>query len=127
MKKEIVEKLDCMSPQFLVSDLMRSIKFYTEELGFTLNFCYENFYAGIDCNGHSIHLKSAKISKEERKNKRNNEHLDITFGVLNIDEVYEEICKKNIEIIQPLREMPYGREFYIIDPDENIIGFFWSE
>jgi hypothetical protein len=28
-----------------------------------------------------------------------------------------------IEIIQPLRAMPYGKEFYIADPDGYIIGF----
>lgn len=28
-----------------------------------------------------------------------------------------------IEIIQPLRTIPYGKEFYITDPDGYIIGF----
>ena len=89
-----------------------------------MNFRYEDFYAGINCNGHSIHLKLAEVSEEERKNKRKNEHLDVTFGALDIEKVFEEICTKNVEVIQPLRKMPYGREFYIADPDGYIIGFF---
>jgi len=27
-----------------------------------------------------------------------------------------------VNIIEPLREMPYGREFYITDPDGYILG-----
>ncbi|MBK1856836.1 VOC family protein [Cerasicoccus arenae] len=127
MKKETVKKLDCMSPQFLVSDLDQAIRFYTEELGFSLNFKYQDFYAGINCNGHSIHLKTGSVPESVRAFMRANEHLNITFGVLDIEEVYNEICRKNIDVIQPLRKMPYGKEFYISDPDGNIIGFFWSE
>jgi predicted enzyme related to lactoylglutathione lyase len=28
-----------------------------------------------------------------------------------------------VQIVQPLREMPYGTEFYISDPDGYIISF----
>ena len=116
-----------MSPQFVVSDIEDSIRFYTEELGFELNFRYEDFYAGLNCNGHSIHLKSGEVFVSERKNKREQEHLDITFGVLDIEKVYEEVCKKEIEVVQQLRTMPYGKEFYVSDPDGYLIGFLRSE
>ena len=46
-----------MSPQLAVADIGRAIKFYTEKLGFRLDFEYEDFYAGIIKDGHSIHLK----------------------------------------------------------------------
>ena len=36
---------------------------------------------------------------------------------------YETVLSKDMEVIQPLREMPYGREFYIRDPDAYILGF----
>lgn len=51
-------KIKKMSPQFLVSDIGRSIEFYTKKLGFEVDFLHEDFYAGIIKNGHSIHLKS---------------------------------------------------------------------
>lgn len=56
-----------MSPQFVVSDLDKSLQFYTEKLRFEVNFRYEDFYAGIGCYGHSIHLKSGNPSKKEGK------------------------------------------------------------
>lgn len=112
-----------MSLQIVVADIDRSIEFYKKMLGFDIDFRYEDFYAGIVKEGYSIHLKLGKPSIEERKNKRNNEELDIVFSVDDIENLYEALSNKNIEVIQPLREMPYGKEFYVADPDGYIIAF----
>ncbi len=112
-----------MTPQLLVTDIDRSIEFYTKKLGFKLDFRYEDFYSGIIQDGYSIHLKSGNPSIEERKNRRDNEDLDIIFSVDNIEDLYEELSNKFVEFIQPLRDMPYGKEFYVTDPDGYIIAF----
>ena len=112
-----------MSPQFLVADIDRSIEFYEKKLGFDIDFRYEDFYVGIVKDGCSIHLKLGKPSIEERKNKRNNEDLDIAFSVDGIENLYEELSNKPIEFVQPLRDVPYGKEFYVTDPDGYIIAF----
>jgi predicted enzyme related to lactoylglutathione lyase len=109
-----------MSPQLPVAHIKHSIEFYTKKLGFSLDFLYEDFYAGIVKDGHSIHLKSGNPPENNGKNK---EDLDITFSVDNIERVYEEVLSKSIDIVQPLRDMPYGREFYIADPDGNRLAF----
>lgn len=112
-----------MSPQLLVADIGRSIAFYTKQLGFELEFQYDDFYAGIIKNGFSIHLKSGHASAEERKNKRKNEDLDIVFSVQDVEVLYATVLTKQVEISQPLCERPYGKEFYIIDPDGYILAF----
>ncbi len=112
-----------MSPQLLVADIGRSIEFYTKKLGFDVDFQYGDFYSGINKNGFSIHLKRGKVSIEERKNRKNNEDLDIVFSVEGIEDLYEEISGKSVEFIQPLREMDYGKEFYVADPDGYMIAF----
>lgn len=116
-------KIKKMSPQFLVGDIERSIKFYTQVLGFGLDFRYEDFYAGIIKDGCSIHLKTGNYSTEERKSKKLNEDLDIVFSVDEVEALFEDLSNKSVEIVQPLREMPYGKEFYIADPDGYIIAF----
>lgn len=112
-----------MSPQFLVADLERSIEFYMQKLGFSMEFRYEDFYAGIMKDGNSIHLKSGNPSAEERKNKRENDDLDLVFSVENVDGLYNDLVNRSVEITQPLCERPYGKEFYIADPDGYIIAF----
>jgi catechol 2,3-dioxygenase-like lactoylglutathione lyase family enzyme len=119
----IGSKIKKMSPQFLVTDIKRSLQFYTEKLGFDIDFQYEDFYAGIVKDGCSIHLKVGKPSLEERENRRINEDLDIVFSVEGVEDLYEEFSSKLVLLPQPLREMPYGREFYVADPDGYIIAF----
>jgi len=116
-------KIKRMSPQLVVADIDRSIEFYVKKLNFDIDFRYEDFYSGIVKDGYSIHLKSGKPLIQERKSRKNNEELDIIFSVDRIEDLYEEISSKSGEIVQPLRVMPYGKEFYIADPDGYIIAF----
>jgi len=116
-------KIKRMSPQLLVADVDRSIEFYTKKLGFDVDFRYEDFYAGIIKDGYSIHLKASKPSIEERESRRNNEDLDIIFSVDGIEGLYEELSNRSVEFSQSLRDMPYGKEFYVADPDGYIIAF----
>ena len=110
-----------MSPQLAVADLVASLQFYSEKLGFSLDFTYEDFYAGIIKDGHSIHLKCGEFPMDKEKKQ---DDLEILFSVDAIERLYEELLNKSVEIVQPLRDMPYGKEFYIADPDGNVIAFF---
>src|SRR6185436_6438258 len=123
MRTGIHSKIKKMSPQFLVADIEHSIEFYTKKLDFEIDFRYEDFYAGIRKDNYSIHLKSGKPSIEERENKRENIDLDIIFSVEGVEYLYEELMNKSVEIVQPLCDRPYGKEFYIADPDGYILAF----
>ena len=116
-------KFKTMSPLLLVADLDRSLEFYVQNLGFEVDFLYEDFYAGIIKDGFSIHLKLAESSADERQNRRNNGHIDITFAIEMVAAWYQCLKNRLVEIVQPLRDMPYGQEFYIEDPDGYILAF----
>jgi catechol 2,3-dioxygenase-like lactoylglutathione lyase family enzyme len=116
-------KIKNMSPLFVVTDLEQSINFYTQKLGFEIDFRCEDFYAGITRDGFSIHLKSGYPANEERTSRRDDEHVDITFAVTDIHDLFEAIKSMQVIIIQTLRQMPYGSEFYITDPDGYILSF----
>ncbi|PSL31252.1 VOC family protein [Dyadobacter jiangsuensis] len=116
-------RINQITPLLLVSNLEHAIAFYVRQLGFALAFTYEGFYAGIEKDGHSIHLKTDYNAARGGAQKSNDEELDLLFSVDNVAMLFEEISKKDIEIVQPLREMPYGSEFYITDPDGHLIAF----
>jgi len=116
-------RINQISPLLLTRDLGHAIEFYVNQLGFTLDFVYEDFYAGIERDGHSIHLKAPYDAAQEKRVRNDNYELDLLFSVDNVIPLFEEISKKGIEIVQPLREMPYGTEFYIADPDGHVIAF----
>ena len=119
----IVPNIRGMSPLLPVADLDRSLAFYSEHLGFTIDFRYEDFYAGMVKDNFTIHFKCGKPDPAEREDRRKNEDLDLVFAVSAIGELYDAMKGGPVQIIQPLREMPYGREFYISDPDGYIISF----
>lgn len=112
-----------MSLQLIVANIEHSIEFYTTKLGFDIDFRYEGFYAGLVKDSYSIHLKTGKPSIEEGINKKNNEAVDIIFSVDGIEDLHKDFLSKSVNFIQSLRTMPYGKEFYIADPDGYIIGF----
>ena len=115
-------KIKSLSPLLIVSDLEHSIRFYNG-LGFETAFIYSGFYAGLAKDGFSIHLKSGTPRIEERESRRKDEDLDVVFSVDQIENLYEAVQHMPVNIIQPLRDMPYGSEFYITDPDGYILGF----
>jgi len=43
--------------QLRTTDLVESIRFYTTKVGLTLEFQYEDFYAGIRAGNQLFHLK----------------------------------------------------------------------
>lgn len=110
-----------ISPQLRVANLHRAVKFYTGVIGFKVEFLYEDFYVALMKDDYSIHLKLGKTAKNDSE--KIQEDLDLIFSVKRIDEVYEKLSSTSTTIIQPLRDMPYGKEFYIADPDGNRIGF----
>lgn len=112
-----------MSPQFLVTDINKSILLYTTHLGFQVGFRYEDFYAGLIKDQYSIHIKLADTVIIEKENRNNEEQLHLIFSVEGLEKLYEDFRKRSIKITQPLREMPYGKEFYIADPDGYVIAF----
>lgn len=112
-----------MCPQFLTADMERSIKFYTQNLGFEVSFRYEDFYCGISKDGFTIHLKLSLSETAEKIYRNHQEHVNLTFSVENIEEIYQKFQEKQVTIVQPLREMPYGKECYISDPYGYILAF----
>lgn len=120
-------KIERMSLQLVVTELERAVEFYTEKLGFSIDFRYEDFYVGIIKDEHSIHLKHGEVSLEKRQDRGVNEHLSMMFSVRDIEAVFAHLRAKSVDMVQPLREMPYGKEFYIADPDGHLIGFIGQE
>lgn len=114
-----------MAPQLLVASLQRSIAFYEAYLGFKVSFVYEDFYAGLTNGIYELHLK-LDYSGDVRPHK-GPEDPDLVFSVGAIGPLFEAVSAAGANITQPLREMPYGMEFYVADPDGHILAFMETQ
>ena len=116
-------RLTSFAPQFLVEDLARSIAYY-QKLGFAFGEPWEGFYAIGQLDGLELHLKEAPKDGPERQHRRDHEHLDAAAGVDGIEAFYARCVANGAQIIKPLAATEWGtKDFYIEDPDGNIVSF----
>ena len=116
-------RLTSLAPQFLVDDLARSIAFY-EKLGFSFGEPWGGFYAIGFRDGLELHLKESPKSPDERRWRREQQHLDAAAGVDGIEAFYEQCVASGVPILHPLKPTDWGtKDFYIEDPDGYIISF----
>lgn len=102
----------------MVTDIEKSLKWYTEVLGFEVNSCYPEvnpvYYDFKDNGGACFSIGLAeKVVASGRYN----------FQSENVDELWE-LLKDKVTVIEPLFSTPWGtRKFTIADPDGNELGF----
>jgi uncharacterized glyoxalase superfamily protein PhnB len=112
------------APQFLVAKLDNALAFYEQRLGFTRDFVYEDFYAGVSRDRAVIHLKCAPKLEAERDHRRSGEHLDAYLPVTGIEELHAELAGRGAPITRALARQPWGtRDFQVEDPDGYILCF----
>ena len=97
------------APQFLVDELSEALEFYQKQLGFNLDFVYEDFYASVSRDGATLHLKCAPKLEAQRAHQRSAEHLDAYFDVEGVAQLFEEFTERGVHIIRQLEGRPWGR------------------
>lgn len=112
-----------VAPVLRVADLGRSLGHYRERLGFAVEFVYEDAYAAVARDGCRIHLKCAPPAERDQAAFEAAEHLDACFTVRDACSLSSRFAEAGAGFSVPLRVMPYGREFYVRDPDGYILGF----
>jgi len=116
-------RLTSLAPQFLVDDLERSMAYY-RKLGFTFSEPWDGFYAIAHLDGLELHLKEAAKNDADRRQRRDNEHLDAAAGVDGIEAFFEQCVGNGVRILKTLTATAWGtKDFYVEDPDGNIICF----
>ena len=112
------------APQLLVDELQPAVAYYRDQLGFTVDFIYESFYASVSRGGARIHLKCAPKAAGVRAHRRENEHLDAHIDVEGVDGLYSELETRGARVVQPLTEQEWAcKDFTVEDLDGHILCF----
>lgn len=115
--------LSYIAPVLLVTDLARSVAFYRDRLEFDVVFVYEGFYAELSRDGCRIHLNCAPPTPRDQAAFERDEHIDVCIVVADAEVLWTGFASKGVSFSVQLRDMPYGSEFYVRDPDGYILGF----
>jgi len=113
-------------PQLFVTDLARSLSFFTGKLGFETQFSYGEppFYAQVAREGAYMNLRCVSEPLVDPLLLRREGYLAASICVDSIKELFLEYQANGVDFHQPLRTEPWGaRTFIIIDTDGNLILF----
>jgi hypothetical protein len=101
-------------PHLPVNDLQLTLAYYRDRLGFTGEWIFGDTDGGIGRDDLRLLFAEDKDFTNDINNKKH--RLPLMWFVDNIDAIYTEFKKRDIELADELRTHPYGlREFAFID------------
>lgn len=115
-----------VTPILLVRDVKACANFFQQKLGFEIDFLHglPPFYGSVSRDKIRLHLRFvhrstfAQIAAEEKS------LLCASVEVSNVQGLFEEFKKRNVEFVQKLKKQAWGgTDFHVRDPDGNVISF----
>ena len=111
-------------PQLRTTDLAASIRFYTTKLGLTLEFQYEDFYAGIRAGNQLLHLKLVERKDTSIEFVDKGEHFHLYFETDDAAAVAAGLKQNGVPLMKELHETPWEtREFAVKDDQGHTLYF----
>ena len=111
-------------PQLRTTDLAASIRFYTTKLGLTLEFQYEDFYAGIRAGNQVFHLKLSDEKDTSIAFVDREEHFHLYFETDDAAAMAARLTKNGVPLLKELHETPWEtREFAVKDDQGHTLYF----
>ena len=113
-----------VTPQLRTTNLEESIAFYTAKLGFTLDFQYEDFYAGLRVGNQVVHLKLIDEPDPSIDFVARGEHFHLYFGTDDAAAAADSFKRAGVDVTKDVHETPWGtREVAIRDNQGHTLYF----
>ena len=103
-------------PQLRTTDLAASIEFYTTKLGFTFEFQYEDFYAGVRSGNNILHLKLTDAPDPSIAFVDREEHFHLYLETPDASAAANELRRNGVQLVEDVHDTAWGtRECVIKD------------
>ena len=106
-------KIAAVIPQLRTTDLGASIRFYTEKLGFALDFRYQDFYAGIRAGSQVVHLKLVDERDPSIELARRGEHVHSYLETDGVASAADELERKGVRWVKDVHDQ--GHSLYLFE------------
>jgi predicted lactoylglutathione lyase len=118
-------KLPHPVPELPVSDIQEAGKAYTQRMGFTIDWTYEDSFAGISKDAARIFLRR-KTPQEAEQRYAVTIWLNMASSA-EVDQLYVDWKRRGVPIVENLHTAPYKlREFTAQDLDGNRLRVFYD-
>ena len=110
--------------QLRTTDLAESIRFYTAKVGLTLEFQYQDFYAGIRASSQVFHLKLIDEKDPSIDFVDKGEHFHLYLKTDDAAAAADELKRNGVHLVKDVHETAWGtREFVIKDNQGHTLYF----
>jgi catechol 2,3-dioxygenase-like lactoylglutathione lyase family enzyme len=117
-------KISSAIAQLRTTDLDESIRFYTTKVGLTLEFQYEDFYAGIRAGNQLFHLKLVDQKDPSIDYVAEGEHLHLYLVTDDAREAAEILKNNGIRFVKDVHETDWGTREFAINDDQGHTLYF---
>ena len=113
-----------ITPQLRTTDMDSTIRFYTEILGFEVDFNYEDFYVGLRSGDRAIHIKRVDEPDPSITYVDEGAHFHLYFQTDDVTDLALRLRSKGVLFVLDLCETEWQtREFAIRDDQGHTLYF----
>ena len=110
--------------QLRTTDLSESIRFFTTKLGFTVEFQYEDFYAGIRAGDQVFHLKQVDEKDASIDVVDRGEHFHLYLQTDDATGFASALKNNGVPLVQDVRDTEWGTREFVIKDDQGHTLYF---
>jgi catechol 2,3-dioxygenase-like lactoylglutathione lyase family enzyme len=110
--------------QLRTTNLAESIAFYTGKLGFTLEFQYDDFYAGVRADSHVVHLKLVDEKDPSIDFAERGEHFHLYLETDDVAATADVMRREGVQVQQDVHETAWGTRELVIRDDQGHTLYF---
>jgi catechol 2,3-dioxygenase-like lactoylglutathione lyase family enzyme len=117
-------QLTSVVTQLRTTDLEASIAFYTTVLGFTVEFRYSDFYAGLRGAGHVVHLKLSDAPDPSIAFVESEGHFHLYFNTPDVEAVAASLKRHGVTLMHDVHQTEWQTRECIARDNEGHVLYF---
>jgi len=111
-------------PQLRTTDLASSLRFYVDKLGFSIEFQYQDFYAGVRAGEQIFHLKHVDEKDPSIDYVDDEGHFHLYFRTSDIGSVAAALKANGVTLLKDVHETPWSTKEIVIKDDQGHTLYF---
>ena len=105
--------------QLRTTHLENSIAFYTTVMGFSLEFRFKDFYAGIRAGNQLFHLKLVDDPDPSIEFVRAGGHFHLYFETDDVEAAAKSLKKSGVRLVRDIHRTDWGASEVIVEDDQG--------
>lgn len=106
-------------PQLRTTDMAASVRFYTDKLGFSVEFNYQDFYVGIRAGSQVFHLKRVDDQDPSIPYVDEEGHFHLYLQTAGVADFAARLKAAGVPLVKDVHETPWNTREIVIHDDQG--------